>query len=358
MHSSVPSATLSLPVYLVSRNGVRNTGGVERVVHLTMDDLMRHGNEVTLVDEIRVVPSFLRGGRLGQFVFPMLACLWLWLKRMSGNRFVTISNSSFTPFYPSDLLIVHGSAAGYIRALSGLRKRFIGMRLLSVFEGLSMRTAGCVVCVSEDIRELCIKMHGIPPEKCVVVHNGINASIFNPKPKFTGDTVRIGFAGRLEYGKGLPYLIEVAQWVAAQSKVSLVIATISEIPEALQGLPNVSIMGGVSPEDMAAFYDKIDIFILPSLFEGFELVTLEALASGVSVLGTEVGACKVFIKSGVPWVRKLPASAAELATVGTALFDTLRRSSDPDAMRAFIAEFFSTQRFCAQIRALALRRTP
>lgn len=357
MHSSVSSATLSLPVYLVSRNGVRNTGGVERVVQLTMDDLVRHGNEVTLVDETLVVPSFLSGGRLGQFVFPLLACLWLWVKRMSGNQFVAISNSSFTPFYPVDLLIVHGSAAGYIRALSGLRKRFIGMRLLSIFEGLSMRTARCVACVSEDIRDLCVKLHGISPDKCIVVHNGIDASIFNPQPKFTGATVRIGFAGRLEYGKGLPYLIELAKWVATQSKVTLVIATITEIPEVLQDLPNVSIMRGVSPEDMAAFYDRIDIFVLPSLFEGFELVTLEALASGVSVLGTEVGACKVFIKNGVPWVRKLPASAAELATVGTALFDALRRSSDPDAMRAFIAEFFSTQRFCAQIRALALRRT-
>lgn len=357
MHSSVSSATLALPVFLISRNGVRNTGGVERVVRLTMDDLKRNGSSVTLVDETLVVPGFLRSGRLGQFVFPILACLWLWVKRITGSKFITISNSSFTPFYPADLLIVHGSAAGYIKALSGLRKRFIGMRLLAIFEGLSMRSARYLACVSEDIRTLCVESHGISPEKCFVVHNGIDASIFHSEPKFTDGSVRLGFAGRLEYGKGLPYLIEVAQWVATQPKVSLVIATISEIPEALQGLSNVSIMREVSPEDMGRFYDKIDIFLLPSLFEGFELVTLEALASGVSVLGTEVGACKVFIEKGVPWVRKLPAKAADLASAGAELFDVLRRNSDPGAMRAFIAEFFSTQRFCAQIRALALRRT-
>jgi glycosyltransferase involved in cell wall biosynthesis len=110
-------------------------------------------------------------------------------------------------------------------------------------------------------------------------------------------------------------------------------------------------MRGLEPERMSVFYDEIDVMVLPSLFEGFELVTLEALASGVSVLGTRVGACDVFLRQGVPWVLELPGDTGTFFQQAPALFESLRRHCDPAAMHRFIAESFSTQRFCDQIRA-------
>jgi glycosyltransferase involved in cell wall biosynthesis len=339
-----------LPIYLISRNGVRNTGGVERVVQLVQDDFVRLGSDVTLVDESMVLPHFLRGKRLGQFAFPLAASLWLWARRLSGHRFTTISNSSYTPFYPADLVIVHGSASAYVKALASSGNRFLGMRALAHLEALTMRFAHRVACVSEAVRDICVSAHGISPEKISVIHNGIDATVFHPKPKFRGD-IRLGFAGRLEYGKGLPYLMEIARWVGTQANVRLHIATMSDIPDELRALPNVTTVSGLDPSRMSVFYDEIDIMLLPSLFEGFELVTLEALASGVSVLGTRVGACDVFLRQGVPWVRELPALPAEFHRQAPALFQSLRQSCDPPAMHAFIAGSFSTERFCRQVRA-------
>lgn len=341
-----------LPIYLVSRNGVQNTGGVERVVSLLLNDLTQHGADVTLVDETLVLPQFLRTKRLAQFIFPIAASLWLWIKRLCGNRFLTISNSSYTPFFPADVVIVHGSAAGYIRALAASGNRFLGMRVLARLEAMTMRCARRVACVSEAVRDLCVDLQGIPAEKCTIIHNGIDASVFHARPKFTDRVVRLGFAGRLEYGKGLPYLIDVARWVGGQSDVRLVIATTSDIPAELRDLQNVTILPGLPPERMAAFYDDIDVFVFPSLFEGFELVTLEALASGVSVLGTRVGACDVFLRRNVPWVSELPTDSAAFFRQAAAIFTRLRAQNDPPAMHAFIADSFSTQRFCDQIRAL------
>ncbi|MBU68811.1 MAG: hypothetical protein CL858_25780 [Cupriavidus sp.] len=340
-----------LPIYLVSRNGVKNTGGVERVVHLLQNDLIRHGAQVALVDEATVLPQFLRGKRITQFLFPLAASAWLWVRRISGHRFETISNSSYTPVYPSEAVIVHGSATGYIRALAGSGNRFLGMRVLALLEGMTMRRARRVVCVSEAVRDICVEAHGVPAEKCTVIHNGIDASVFHPRPKFVGDKVRLGFAGRLEYGKGLPYLIDIARWVGTQRDIELTIATTSDAPAALQGLPNVTIMSGLAPQRMGEFYDRIDVMVFPSLFEGFELVTLEALASGVSVLGTRVGACDVFLRQGVPWVSELPADSAAFFEQAPGIFARLRQHSDPAAMHALIARSFSIARFCDQLRA-------
>lgn len=341
-----------LPIYLVSRNGVQNTGGVERVVSLLRNDLARHGAGVTLVDEALVLPQFLRGKRLTQFIFPIAASLWLWIKRLSRNRFLTISNSSYTPLFPADVAIVHGSAAGYVRALAKSGNRFLGMRGLARLEAMTMRRARRVVCVSEAVRDLCVDLQGIPATKCFIVHNGIDASVFHPQPKFADGEIRLGFAGRLEYGKGLPYLIDIARWVGSQPGVRLVIATMSRIPAELRGLPNVTLVPGLPPERMSAFYDQIDVFVFPSLFEGFELVTLEALASGVSVLGTRVGACDVFLRRNVPWVSELPTDSAAFFGQAAAIFDRMRARNDPPAMHSFITESFSTQRFCDQVRAL------
>lgn len=342
-----------LPIFLVSRNGTKNIGGVERVVHLLQSDLIRHGAHVTLVDEVAVLPQFLRGKRLTQFLFPIAASLWLWWRRLSGGKFRTISNSSYTPLYPADAVIVHGSAAGYIRALAGSGKRFLGMRVLAMLEAMSMHRARRVICVSEAVRDLCVGLHGVPDAKCAVVHNGIDATLFQPLPKFTGSVLRLGFAGRLEYGKGVDYLIDVARWVSEQQPdtMTLTIATTSDIPPALRDLPSVQILPGLSPDAMADFYDRVDVMVFPSLFEGFELVTLEALASGVSVLGTRVGACDVFLRQGVPWVSELPAQPADFFKHGMEMLEELRTHCAPARMHAFIESGFSIDRFCSQVRA-------
>lgn len=346
----------STRLYLMSANGTEPRGGVERVVKLLADDLCSHNYDVVIVDSQKLLPGWLGNSRLTQYVFPVVASIWLWYKRATAAPFVTISNSFFTPFFSADVLIVHGSAAGYIKALTGSGKRFFGMHILSVLERRSMRRARHNACVSEAVRDLAVNLYGVPREKCSVIYNGINAAIFKGQPKFVEQTVRLGFAGRFEYGKGAPYLTELAKWISGQPNLHLVLAVIGPVPAALHGLKNISILQDLGPEDMAAFYDKIDIFLLPSLFEGFELVTLEAIASGVCVVGNRVGACGVFLDQGVVWVRQLPDTPDEFIQSAPALFSDLRASHDPLAMHDFIQQSFSTERFCKEVRTVMSSR--
>jgi glycosyltransferase involved in cell wall biosynthesis len=59
---------------------------------------------------------------------------------------------------------------------------------------------------------------------------------------------------------------------------------------------NVKLMGFIDDEDLPKYYQAADLFILPTKeLEGFGLVTLESLASGVPVIGTSVGGTKEII---------------------------------------------------------------
>ena len=352
---NIKSVNRTNRVYIISLNGTNNKGGVERVVQLVMNDLVRNDYDVILVDENRLIPRWLGNTRWNQFIFPLVASFWLWNKKKKSENFFTISNSSYTPFYPADVLIVHGSALGYVRAMSLSGKRFFGMHLLGQLEALSMHASQKNAYVSEYVKDLAVALHKVDPKKSYVINNGIDTSIFNSNLKFKENVTTIGFAGRLEFGKGLNYIIQIADWISSQSEYRFVIATIGKVPDGLQGICNITILRDVPPERMSEFYDQIDVLLLPSLFEGFELVTLEALASGVCVIGTYVGACRTFLDRGIPWVKKLPDSPQEFIELIPKIIKDFKNVNDPLVMREFINSFFSTEHFCNEIRSLMIR---
>ncbi|WP_139018742.1 glycosyltransferase family 4 protein, partial [Elizabethkingia anophelis] len=60
--------------------------------------------------------------------------------------------------------------------------------------------------------------------------------------------------------------------------------------ELFNGLNNTSIHVGLTTDKMNEFYNSGDIMYFPSKYEGFEMVTLEALSAGIPVIGNDVGA--------------------------------------------------------------------
>jgi glycosyltransferase involved in cell wall biosynthesis len=61
----------------------------------------------------------------------------------------------------------------------------------------------------------------------------------------------------------------------------------------------VSFVGKVSNEDVPQYLVASDVFVLPSLYEGFGIVILEAMAAGLPVITTNVGGPPDIIKDGV-----------------------------------------------------------
>jgi glycosyltransferase involved in cell wall biosynthesis len=118
-----------------------------------------------------------------------------------------------------------------------------------------------------------------------------------------GDTksedLRFLFVGTLEPRKNLKRLLEAWGSMDSQQRrnaqLIIVGATGWMIKDALErsgAIDSVHLMGSLSDEDLAEQYTKADVFVYPSLYEGFGLPVVEAMAIGLPVLTSNVGATR------------------------------------------------------------------
>ena len=168
----------------------------------------------------------------------------------------------------------------YLR--SGIRFR---MRYLAV-----ERSARLIVPTSVVAREATEHL-GIDPERIVVIHEA-------PAPALrTRGSDEIA-AARTRYGLPEEYLLWVGglQTPDPRKRIAALARTPRELPLVLVGatkpwaheLPDVTLTGRVSDEDLAAIYSGARALVFPSDDEGFGLPTVEALACGTPVVATDI----------------------------------------------------------------------
>ena len=156
-------------------------------------------------------------------------------------------------------------------------------------------------------------------DRVTVIHNGVDTDSFVPAATPRGEIRRIGAAGRIISPKGYEFLLEAISRISKRHpSVRLVIA--GEGPdrrrlEALAGeldvVENVDFLGAVA--DMAGFYQGIDLFVLPSLREGFGIALVEAMSCGLPVIASRVGGITEIVEDGVNGLLVPAADAAVLA---------------------------------------------
>lgn len=166
------------------------------------------------------------------------------------------------------------------------------------------KRAARIATVSEYSRQDLLKTYKLPPEKVVVTHNGIGPS-FSPEPAGSdeGQKLRRRFGierdfilavGSLQPRKNLVRLIRAYselrrrgdfgyQLVIVGRKRWLASEIFAEVKKQDWGR-DVIVTGYVQDEDLPAFYRAASAFIYPSLFEGFGIPPLEAMACGTPVV--------------------------------------------------------------------------
>lgn len=158
-----------------------------------------------------------------------------------------------------------------------------------------------VIVNSEWSRE-CLRREGCPAEKLEVVplayvaassHGGPQAGHAKP----TGEPLRILFLGQINLRKGIGRLLD-AMRLLRDEPFELTLAGPSEIdPSAWADLPNVHWIGPVARSRVSQVYRSADVFILPTLSDGFALTQLEAQAHGLPVIASPH--CGVVVVPGV-----------------------------------------------------------
>lgn len=173
---------------------------------------------------------------------------------------------------------------------------------LSRFTPLSVRRARRVIAISESTRQDVIRYLHVAPERVDVIHCGV-ASSFRPLPAREVERFRrerqlsdpfILFVGTLEPRKNVDLLVRAyARWRAQDNRVPrLVIAgakgwyfeTIFRAVTRLGLHDSVSFPGYISAEELPLWYNAAGLFVYPSIFEGFGLPVLEAMACGTPVV--------------------------------------------------------------------------
>jgi glycosyltransferase involved in cell wall biosynthesis len=125
--------------------------------------------------------------------------------------------------------------------------------------------------------------------KVEVVLPGVDHTFFTPPAESNVSPVfRVCYAGRVELAKGLGYLLQAWKRLALpQAELVLMGEVKPDTRAMLEGLKSVRLTGFLTPQELAERYRESDIFIFPSVSEGFGLVLLEAMACGLPVIAVE-----------------------------------------------------------------------
>jgi glycosyltransferase involved in cell wall biosynthesis len=170
---------------------------------------------------------------------------------------------------------------------------------LRVFARMSVRQARRVIAVSESTKNDLVKIYGISPAKIDVIHNGVDAS-FQPLPADQVASFRqqkrlpdrfMLFVGTLEPRKNIVRLIEAYAKLPMERPPLLLVGgkgwfydEIFAQVEALGLTGDVRFVGFVPAEELPLWYNAAALFVYPSIYEGFGLPPLEAMACGTAVI--------------------------------------------------------------------------
>jgi L-malate glycosyltransferase len=193
----------------------------------------------------------------------------------------------------------------------------------------------CIVAISKSIR-LQLEACGIPSLKIRIIYEGMDLSLYpkrtQPKMRGPGEPVVIGTVAHLSREKGLHYLIEAASLVPeAKRKLRFVIVGDGNCLDELQALVEKKGLGDIFQfagfhSNTSQFMKSFDIFALPSLSEGLSSAILEAMATSLPIVATEVGGIPELVMSGDNGLLVAPGDPAALAQAIQRLADNPEES--------------------------------
>ena len=186
-----------------------------------------------------------------------------------------------------------------------------------------------IIAVSQAVKENVIHYDRIAPQKIQVIYNCIDPSKFQRDfeshgvmQKFgvrSGDFL-VGVIARLEEQKGHIYLLEaLAQLIPEFPQLKCLIVGDGKLRPYLEekaremGLSESALFVGIQ-KPINPILNAIDLFLLPSLWEGFSLAILEAMAMGIPVIATAVGGAAEVIHSGLDGILIPPRDVSMIVT--------------------------------------------
>ena len=315
-----------MKIAIVRKEYSLRKGGAERYCVMLVKQLHAMGHELSVVgetidDELLSEVSFLP-------VRVNHATSWTKNRSFSENasqvvlrgRFDVTLGLSRTPavdvFRVTDRLHVHWMSVYYRnhlkQMLQGLNPRHRTILALerAIYQSKRVKR---FITESQLDRRLLTHYYGVPEERIRTICNGVDTRIFNPTVRSaTGDVRRelglkhdqplLVFAAMDFEGKGLRSLFNAVALMRNRNARVLVLGSgkqgrFSRLAKKLDISERVFFLGRRS--DIQRYYGAGDLFVLPTIYEPFGLVHLEALACGLPVVTTATAGGADVIEEGV-----------------------------------------------------------
>ena len=198
---------------------------------------------------------------------------------------------------------------GYAFTADTLKHRLLRLFLNPVLKRALNHKRAWTVVQNETDRDFLIDAFDLPEERVLLIPgSGVDVMLFSPQPvDRVGNTVVIGFVGRLLADKGIAEFVEAARRVRRRfPHVRFVAAGAPDPgnPAAVgrqclaewKAAGNVEFIGQV--DDMPSFFRGLDVFVLPSYREGLSRSLIEAGACGLPAVTTDAPGCRDVVEDG------------------------------------------------------------
>lgn len=223
------------------------------------------------------------------------------------------------------------------------------------FEIPSINRAQSLLAGSNTSREMFIEDYQIPPGKIEIARHGVDTDFFKPINEVQSLRENLGiehdepvilFAGFITPRKGLEYLAHAMPDIKPQPKLLIIGRWRSpSYRKKVMGLfqpykDRVIDLGFVADQDMPGYFSLADVYVSPSLLEGFGLPIVEALACGTPVVAADSGSVAEVMGPGGILVN--PRDAKSLAEeISILLQDQALREKLGNLGRKFAVREFS-----------------
>jgi len=338
-------------------------------VYCISAEQLRLGDRVFVICRGNGRSEIVNGIRVDRVQHPFSVLVPLKIRQLNRRRHIDVVHMHATNGYGYALIRriacmkplvvhVHGTTAGSmslrdptLRYGAGARD-FVRECLSKTRERIVWRRADRAVSVSQSIADELHQHYGISRKALSVVHNGVDLGLFTPARRSRAKE-QLGlarnnvvlFVGRLTPVKGVHYLLQAAPSVveAFENVVFLIaggplhrdkrsVAYLQWLQRlsSIQSLnKHVRFLGPVSHTRLPLLYSSADIFVMPSIYEGFPKALLEAMACEAPVVATKTGGIPEVLAENVNGLLVKSGNPKELSD------SIVKLLSDPAAARQF-----------------------
>lgn len=222
----------------------------------------------------------------------------------------------------------------------------------------AFRASDAVLCNSRVMAAFAVEHYGAPAARITVVYNGVDIDRF-AQPRTLGANLVVGTIGRLEAQKNLGMFIDAAKCVLRSRRdARFEIVGEGSLRAPMEERVHSSGLNGRiefagTTDDVPGRLARWSQFWLTSDWEGTPNVVLEAMASGVPVLATDVGATRELIEDGRTGILLPPSQPRALCDRSIELAVAPERArSMGEAARAAARERFSLETMVDATRAI------